>query len=312
MADAHGDAGARRRVALFPPTRLTAALHDAVAQSGCEVVADVDRAEGLIWCSPSPNGLEGVLGAAPDLTWIQLPFAGVEEFVPILSQDRLWTAAKGIYGPAVAELALALMLAGLRRVGSFARARSWKPLEQVSLWDCKVAILGGGGIAQSLVALLSPFHYDIAVVRRTDAPIEGAHIEPAERLAEALDGAVAVVLALPLTPATRGSVDGRFLQLMDSNAWLVNVARGGIVVTDDLVTALQHATIGGAALDVTDPEPLPDGHPLWALDNCIITPHAANTFQLGTERLVALVKENATRFQQGEPLLGRVDVGAGY
>lgn len=291
---------------------MTATLRDAVLESGCEVVADVGGAEGLIWCSPSPEGLEAVLQAAPVLVWIQLPFAGVEEFVPLFSTDRIWTAAKGIYGPVVAEFALALMLAAFRRVGSFARVHSWRSLEQVSLWDAKVTILGGGGIARSLAALLAPFNCDVVVVRRTAGPVEGGRIEPANRLPEALAGAAAVVLALPLTPQTEGSVDARFLGLMDSTAWLVNVARGGIVVTADLVTALQLGTIGGAALDVTDPEPLPDGHPLWTLDNCIVTPHAANTFQLGTNRLVALVQENATRFRRGEPLIGQVDVEAGY
>jgi D-3-phosphoglycerate dehydrogenase len=252
------------------------------------------------------------LQAAPGLVWIQLPFAGVEEFVPLFSTDRVWAAAKGIYGQAVAEFALALILAGLRRIGSFARAHSWQSLEQVSLWDAKVTILGGGGIARSLAALLAPFNCDVVVVRRTDAPVDGARTEPASRLAEALAGAAAVVLALPLTPQTEGSVDAHFLGLMESTAWLVNVARGRIVVTADLVTALQRGTVGGAALDVTDPEPLPDGHPLWTLDNCIITPHAANTFQIGTHHLVALVKENSARFRRGEPLLGRVDVEAGY
>lgn len=99
---------------------------------------------------------------------------------------------------------------------------------------------------------------------------------------------------------------------MDPTAWLVNVARGRIVDTADLVAALRLGTIGGAALDVTDPEPLPDGHPLWTLENCLITPHSANTFQLGMAPLVALVKENASRFNRGEALLGRVDVDSGY
>jgi phosphoglycerate dehydrogenase-like enzyme len=312
MADVGAEQSARRRVAILPEGELTALLREAVLQAGCEVVSDIARAEGLIWASPSPRGLEAALQAAPGLSWVQLPFAGVEDFVAFFSNDRMWTAAKGIYGPEVAELALGLMLAGLRRVATFARAKSWKPLEQVSLRDAKVTILGGGGIARALVALLAPFDCDVVVVRRSDAPVEGARTEPSSRLPEALAGAVAVVLALPLTPETERSVDAKFLGLMDSAAWLVNVARGGIVVTADLVTALQGGTIGGAALDVTDPEPLPDGHPLWGLDNCIITPHAANTFQLGTSRLVALVKQNAERFQRGEQLLGRVDVEAGY
>ncbi len=299
-------------VTLLPENELTSQLRAAVSAAGCEVVSDVRRAKALIWCSPDPSGLAAVLQAAPDLEWIQLPFAGVERFVTFFSEDRVWTAAKGIYGPAVAELALALILAGLRKIGSFARASSWLPLDQTSLWSAKVTIIGGGGIARSLIDLLAPFNCDVVVVRRSGAGIEGARVEPADRMADALAGAAAVVLALPLTKETERSVDAKFLELMDPAAWLVNVARGGIVVTSDLVAALRRGAIGGAALDVTDPEPLPDGHPLWTLDNCIITPHAANTFQLGTAPLVALVKENASRFHRCEPLLGRVDIDAGY
>lgn len=161
-------------VALLPDNELTGQLRGAVSVAGCEVVSDVRRARALIWCSPDPSGVEAVLLAAPDLEWIQLPFAGVERFVSFFSKDRVWTAAKGIYGPAVAELTLALILAGLRRVGSFARARSWLPLGQTSLWSAKVTILGGGGIARSLIDLLAPFNCDVVVVRRSGAGIEGA------------------------------------------------------------------------------------------------------------------------------------------
>ncbi len=312
MSELHATAATRRRVALLPENGLTDALAKAVREGGCEVTSDISLAEGLIWCTPSPQGLEAAIEAGTNLAWIQLPFAGIEGFVPLLSNDQVWTAAKGVYGPPVAEFALALILAGLRRVATFARASSWKSFEQTTLFDSKVTILGGGGIAESLVALLAPFCCDVVVVRRSDAPLDGARVVAPSRLPEAIEGAAAVVLALPLTPETKGLVDTEFLALMDSGAWLVNVARGGIVVTADLLTALQNRTIGGAALDVTDPEPLPDGHPLWDLDNCIIAPHAANTFQLGTHRLVARVQENARRFQAGEPLLGRVDVEAGY
>jgi D-3-phosphoglycerate dehydrogenase len=99
---------------------------------------------------------------------------------------------------------------------------------------------------------------------------------------------------------------------MDRDAWLVNVARGGHVVTDDLVSALERGVIGGAALDVTDPEPLPAGHPLWGLDNCLITPHVANTWEMAEPLLAERVRQNVERYRRGEPLLGLVDLSAGY
>jgi phosphoglycerate dehydrogenase-like enzyme len=133
-----------------------------------------------------------------------------------------------------------------------------------------------------------------------------------DHLHEALAGADVVVVALALTPETRGMVDARALEAMEEHAWLVNVGRGGQVVTDDLVAALRAGTIGGAALDVTDPEPLPDGHPLWALPNCIITPHTANTLDMVVPQLSERIRENVRRFAAGEPLVGLVDPDLGY
>jgi D-3-phosphoglycerate dehydrogenase len=121
-----------------------------------------------------------------------------------------------------------------------------------------------------------------------------------------------VVLALALTPETTGLVGVEELALMDGDAWLVNVARGAHVVTDDLVAALDAGAIGGAALDVTDPEPLPDGHPLWALDNCLVTPHVANTWEMAEPLLAERVRANVERWGRGEALLGLVDPRLGY
>ena len=120
------------------------------------------------------------------------------------------------------------------------------------------------------------------------------------------------MLALALTPETEGVIDGRRLALLPDHAWLVNVARGAHVVTDDLVDALQAGTIGGPALDVTDPEPLPDGHPPWALSNCLLTPHTGNTAEMATPLLSARISANVARFAAGEPLIGLVDPALGY
>ena len=133
-----------------------------------------------------------------------------------------------------------------------------------------------------------------------------------QALHDALPGSTLVVLALPLVPSTVGLIGARELALMDSHAWLVNVARGAHVVTEDLVDALRAGTIGGAALDVTDPEPLPDGHPLWTLPNCLITPHTGNTAEMATPLLSARITANVSRFAAGEPLIGLVDPALGY
>jgi phosphoglycerate dehydrogenase-like enzyme len=139
-----------------------------------------------------------------------------------------------------------------------------------------------------------------------------AHVVDASELAHALEGALGVVLALALTPETRGIVARPQLERMHERGWLVNVARGGHVVTDDLVGVLKEGRIGGAALDVTDPEPLPEGHPLWSMPTCIITPHVGNTPEMAVPLLMTRIRENVRRWAAGEPMLGLVDPASGY
>jgi phosphoglycerate dehydrogenase-like enzyme len=161
--------------------------------------------------------------------------------------------------------------------------------------------------------MLGPFGSDVTVVRRSAVPLAGAaRVLPPEELDEALTGALLVILALPLTSGTEGLIDRRRLGLLAEGACLVNVARGRHVVTDDLVAALRDGTLGSAGLDVTDPEPLPAGHPLWDLPNVIVTPHTANTEEMAEPLLSARVTENVRRWAAGEPLIGLVDPAAGY
>ena len=151
------------------------------------------------------------------------------------------------------------------------------------------------------------------VVRRHPTPLPGAGRTVGwSELDDVIGDADLVVLALALTPETRGVIDRRRLDAMADHAWLVNVARGPHVVTDDLVAALQAGTIGGAGLDVTDPEPLPDGHPLWTIPNALITPHVGNTPAMAVPLLGARVTENVRRFATDSPLVGPVDPTAGY
>ncbi|HRE03680.1 MAG TPA: NAD(P)-dependent oxidoreductase, partial [Ilumatobacteraceae bacterium] len=134
----------------------------------------------------------------------------------------------------------------------------------------------------------------------------------ADRYVDCLAGADVVFLALSLTPETEGMIGRGELEMMEQHAWLINVARGGHIVTDDLVWALSNGVIGGAGLDVTDPEPLPAGHPLWTLPNCIITPHVGNTPEMAVPLLSERIATNVRRWARGEELIGLVDPQLGY
>jgi phosphoglycerate dehydrogenase-like enzyme len=289
-------------------------LEGAVEAGGGTVTAAAEAAA-LVWGHHAdPDGLARLLAEHPQLAWVQLPWAGVEVYADVIraNADRTWTCGKGVYAEPVAEHALALALAGFRRIGQYARATTWGTGEGRNLVGATVVVLGGGGIAESLLRLLGPFGCQTTVVRRTPEPLAGAAVVGEDRLDEVLAGADLLVLALALTPETRGILDGRRLRLLGPDAWVVNGARGAHVVTDDLVEVLAEGAIGGAALDVTDPEPLPDGHPLWSEPRCIVTPHTANTVAMAEPLLRARVAENVRRWIAGEALIGPVDPAAGY
>lgn len=300
------------RVALAPAPG-PAWLADAIEAGGGELAPLAD-CEAVIWADAhDPAGLVATLRDAPEARWVQLPFAGIENFLPHLDASREWTCGKGVYAGPVAELALALGLAGLRGLGTYARATSWSGPLGHGLVGGNVTIVGGGGIAEALVELLQSFDCHITVVRRNVQHMDGVDtVLDVDRLADGLTGSDLVVLALALTPETDGLIGRDELSLMEPHAWIVNVARGRHIVTDDLVDALTSGTIGGAGLEVTEPEPLPDGHPLWSLDNCVITPHTGTTPEMARPLLAARVEANVRRFAAGEELLGPVDLDAGY
>jgi len=300
------------RIAVLPATAPTW-MTEAVVEGGGEIV-DLASAEALVWgAARDPRGLQQVLEQAPHLAWVQLPFAGVEEFTHLIDGERLWTCGKGVYAEPVAEMALSLGLAGLRGLGHFARAGEWSAARGRNLSGARVTILGGGGITEQLVRLLQPFDCHITVVRNRVSEMDGVEVVlQSDQYADALPGADLIVLALSLTPETEGIIGRSELESMESHAWIVNVARGRHIVTDDLVWALQHDVIGGAGLDVTDPEPLPSDHPLWSLKNCIITPHVGNTPEMAVPLLSERIIANVRKWILGEELIGPVDPELGY
>lgn len=295
-----------------PPGAEADWIGDAVRDAGGNEVPP-SQAGGLIWYG-TPSDLAVLLADAPQIRWVQLPFAGVENYLALIDGDaRVWTAAKGVYADQCAEHALGLAIAGFRHLDAGVRSKTWRKVVGKSLFDATVVIVGGGGIGQSLLRLLGPFRVHSTVIRRRAEPTLGADrtLGPGE-LIQAVGDADLLVLAAPLTKETEHMIAEPELRAMKKDAWLINVARGQLVKTDDLVLALTQREIGGAGLDVTDPEPLPDAHPLWKLDNCIITSHNANPPNLERALYRPRIVENVRRFLAGEPLLGTIERVDGY
>lgn len=320
------DAGAPLPVA--PPTAGPVAilpspadLHVAAVTDAGGTVAPLDEdTRAVVWLDArDPDGLAAALDRAPGVGWVQLPFAGVDAFAHLIEEhgDRvLFTSAKGAYAEPVAEHALALTLATLRVLPKRARAASWatEP-EGVSLYGRNVVVIGAGGIALEYLRLLAPFEVSVTVVRRSSDPVPGAdRTVTTDELDAVLPDADVVMVAAAMTSGTAKLLGAPQFVRMKPSARIVNIARGGLVDTDALVAALHDGEVAGAGLDVTDPEPLPDGHPLWTTPGVVITPHQADTPEMVAPLLAERVRTNTTAFLggAGEGFVGVVDPAAGY
>lgn len=295
------------------------AFVDAASAAGGRVEPLSSATRGLVWTSSEGGDrLEAVLAEHPAISWVQLPWAGVDAFADLLGRHRddgrVWTSAKGAYAQPVAEHALALALAVLRELPRRARASGWEADERGrTLYGGDVVIVGAGGIAVELLRLLEPFRVRATVVRRADAAVPGAaRTLTTDRLADVLGTAEVVFVVAALTAETRGLIGEAEFATLPAGAVLVNVARGGLVDTDALVAALESGRLGGAGLDVTDPEPLPAGHPLWNAPNCLVTPHVADTEAMTVPLFARRIATNVAAFVGGAAFEGRIDLEAGY
>ncbi len=305
----------RQHIHVAPRSGRSDSLAEAVVAGGAEL-SEVGIAEVLVWADPArASELGDYLETMESVRWVALPYAGIEPYIDTIRsrQDLIWTCARDVYSRPVAEHALILAASGLRNVVEYAKQTTWTAQKGTMLVDGKLTIFGGGGIARSVITLLQGWNCRITVVRRSAEPIDGVgRILPPSEATTAVSDADVVILALPLTDATKHIINREVLDAMKPHAWLVNVARGGVVDTDALVESLLEGSIGGAALDVTDPEPLPDGHRLWSLPNVVITPHVGNTPEMGIPLLAAFIERNVATWISGGEIEGVVDPIAGY
>jgi phosphoglycerate dehydrogenase-like enzyme len=257
---------------------------------------------------------EEMLDGADRLELFACTFAGTDHLPVDAFAERgvAVTNAGGIHAPGIAEQAIGNMLAFARRLHEGWRRkgnREWRHFQSSEFTDSTVTVIGLGSIGQAVVQRLQGFEVDTIGVRYT--PSKGGPTDEVVGFDEAaIHDALArseyVVVACPLNDMTRGLIGEAELATLPTDAVVVNTARGPIVDTDALVSALRSNKIRGAALDVTDPEPLPEDHPLWTLENCLITPHTGGHIPRHWERLADIVAENAERLDAGTGLENQV------
>jgi phosphoglycerate dehydrogenase-like enzyme len=241
-----------------------------------------------------------LIAQMPNLEVVQLLTVGFDSALEFVPEHVSLCNAVGVHDASTAELAVALVLASLRGIDDFARAMpngEWIHERRPSLVDQSVVIIGAGGVGQGIASRLLPFEAKVTLVARSQRP----GVVSISDLSTLLPEADVVILAVPLDVHTSGLVDDSFLSRMRDGALLVNVARGGVVDTQALV---QHAQQGHirAALDVTDPEPLPPEHPLWRIPGVLISPHVGGNTSAFLPRARALVEKQIGRWRSGDPL----------
>jgi phosphoglycerate dehydrogenase-like enzyme len=297
---------------LVPSTALAEAVEGVSARIRAHRVDPADgppageAAQAQVWV---PRGgariADGFLDGLPRLRLVQLLSAGAEQFVGRLPDGVVLCNARGAHTPATAEWAVTAALAALRDLPAFVRLQDegrWASHTARSMVGAKVLVVGAGDIGRTIGRMLAGFDVQLTYVARHAR--EGVH--RTDDLPRLLPEADVVVLIVPVTPETTGLADSRFLAAMKDGALLVNAARGVVVDTDALLAELTSGRLR-AALDVTDPEPLPEGHPLWSAPGLLLTPHVAGAVPGTNARAARVVADQLARVVEDLPLENVVD-----
>jgi len=299
------------------------------AAPGVELLLARDMVEAVTLASQADASLgfcsADLLAAGPDIRWIQAYSAGVERCVAVPAvRERgiLLTNMQRVAGPAMAEHVMAFMLAYARALQFYIPERMaarWTrelpaPNRMLTLEGKTVLVVGLGGIGVEVAKRAHALGMRVIATRASgrEGPDYVSYVGLPDELLKLAAEADFVVNTTPLTPATTGMFDAKFFAAVKPGAFFVNVGRGRSVVQPELIAALKSGRLGGAGLDVTDPEPLPADSPLWQMTNVIITPHVSAESDLGDEARFAIGIENLRRYVAGERMLSIVDVAQGY
>jgi phosphoglycerate dehydrogenase-like enzyme len=286
--------------------------------------ADGDLADAnvlLRWWTPRAVFAQ-ILRTTPQLRWIHTPSAGVDGLLipEFLERDVLMTTSAGSHSIPIAEFVLMFVLSRVkhtRELMALTPENAWtaghEQLELDELTGKTMLILGMGQIGQETAKRASAFGMRVFGSRRRALPTEHVERVVGEHEWQALlPETDYLVIATPLTDATRSMINAEVLSALKPGAYIVNIARGEIIDTDALIAALHSGQIGGAALDALPEEPLPATHPLWQAPNCWITPHISWSSPKTPQRAIELFLDNLARFRDGLPLRNLVDKQAGY
>ncbi len=268
---------------------------------------------------------DAVNAEATQLRWMQRYGVGVERCLAnpgIAREQVLLTNTRGLSGPFIAEHAIGMMMMLSHRLHQYygnQQAQRWdrsaefiRDIRPVA--GARMLVVGLGGIGTKVAEKGAALGMQVKAIRnsRREGPDFVQYVGLSHELLALAADADVVVNTLPLTDKTTGLYDKAFFAAMKNTAYFITVGRGKSVVTDDLVAALNNGDIAGAGLDVTDPEPLPESHPLWRIPNVLITPHTSGRSGYGSPDTVVLVRENLRRYTAGEPLYNVVDPALGY
>lgn len=311
-----------RRVSTADADAIRDLLPDAeivIATSDDDAIGKVSDVDAIIGTCNAE-----VIAAAEKLVWVQIFWAGAESCLAVPrvgNGEVILTNMQKMSSPAIGEHAVAMAMALARGLPVYAKdmQRGESPelytmsTDMVSLTGKTMLVIGLGGIGTEAARRAAALGMRVIATRNSsrEGPPFVEYVGLSDELFDLAGEADVIVNALPMTPATRGLLDDEFFAATRKGAFFVNVGRGGTVSTEALVAALQQGQIAGAGLDVTDPEPLPRDHPLWTIDNVIITPHVAGRGG-GRGRHMTLLRENLRRYAAGEPLLNVVDPARGY
>lgn len=300
------------------------------AAPGVEVIGvrTLDEAKAVMGSADVLIGFcdQSLFDAAQQLHWVQVYFAGVENCVdkPAMQSGKLvLTNGQRLGSPTLADHAIALMMALTRGLypnfvsqqrGKWEPPWGQPPPAFGEVQGRTMLVVGLGGIGTQVARRAHGLGMRVTATRnsRREGPDYVSYVGLADEVLKLAAEADVVVNAAPLTDSTRGMFNKAFFKAMKPSAYFVSVGRGQSTVTDDLIKALESGDIAGAGLDVTDPEPLPEGHPLWTAPNVIITPHVAGRSREALGRISALTVENLRRYNAGEPLLSVVNIQRGY
>lgn len=335
MAEVWAEGGRRQPVAVAGPPDIGSCL-DRIRAAGWlqvpvrPVPVSLEAGAGgagkgvqVLWArGPMPAGwMEQALARLPDLAWVHSDFVGVDSLPVAQLADRgvVVTNGAGNYSRPMAEWVVLAMLMAAKQLMRFIRqsdAGEWDPGPQpAELEGARALFLGLGSVGTMAAAMAAGLGVEVQAVTRSprQAPPPGvARMVPAGAWRAELPAADFVVCVLPLTPETAGMIDAPALSAMKSTAWLVNVARGGLMDEDALVAALDQGGIGGAVLDAYVQEPLPADHPLWRRPNTLVLPHATWASPKVVERQDRLFASQLAAWSQHAPLANLVDAGSGY